>query len=284
MGVRAIVVVDVKLVLAFDLKNALSGPRAEESYVIRAGVEHKLHAVVGALHRGKGEVRDEAAGDARLNDLLQQRVFGFLFEAVEVLETADAGCELVGRMKVHIRVFEKAVGHVGVIIVCRVIASAQAELALRSGHDRGGGQAEDCGLLAIDVPVKMLAGLSDADAQERIPEGVITVPGVAFEPVPVFCALAPVDVDLKRAHLVRGRRSGRDERSWGGDRFHGDGLAAGSRGCSGALLRKIGAAAKVSARLMMLRPRDGNLVVESLNSRGRCGLVSVLLADSVNAK
>ena len=71
-------------------------------------------------------------GDARRNYLLQQRVLSFL-QAVPVLETADAGCELVGRMDVHICVFEKAVGHDGVIVVCRVIASAQAELTLRCG-------------------------------------------------------------------------------------------------------------------------------------------------------
>ncbi len=71
VGICAVVVIDIQLVLAFDLEHALRGTRAEESEVIGAGVEHKLNAVVGALHGGKGEVRDQAAGDARLNDPLK---------------------------------------------------------------------------------------------------------------------------------------------------------------------------------------------------------------------
>ncbi len=139
-------------------------------------------------------------------------------------------------MNVHVCVLKKTVGHVGVIVVRREVASAQAQLALRSGHDRGVGQTEDRGLLAVDVPVEMLPGLPDADAQKRIPEDVIAVARVSLEPVPIFGALAPVDVDQKRPHLVRGRRGWSQYVRFDGRL--GNRLAGCRLGWGGALLRE----------------------------------------------
>ncbi len=87
---------------------------------------------------------------------------------------------------------------VGVVVVGGVIGSAQSELSLRSCDHSIVGKTQNRRLLSFDEPIKVFSGLPDPNAQERIPEAVIAVPGIALKPVPALRTRAPINGDIER--------------------------------------------------------------------------------------
>jgi len=161
-----------------------------------------LNSVEGPLHRTKPEVRNEAVHDSSLNDSGQQWIAGLYFSSVEILKAPDLQPGWAQTLNVHEGLLYESIGLVRVAVVRGVIRGTQSELPLGSRHDSVIRQSENGRLLAFDEPVEPFTRLTDADAQQRIPEAVVAVSSIALKPVPAFGTCPPVDRDLERSNLV----------------------------------------------------------------------------------
>src|SRR5205085_12083545 len=105
--------------------------------------------------------------------------------------------------KGHIRLTDEAIGVILAAPVCGEVSTAEAELSGTPGQNRAGGQVENRVLCAFDEPFEALGFLTEADAEQRVFEGlgVLRWSG-RLEPIPGFRAEAPVDAEVERTELV----------------------------------------------------------------------------------
>src|SRR5690349_10595863 len=180
---RSVINLDIQLVHAVHLENACGWASTEKGEVVRSGVQRELPSIESPLDRGKSEIRDETVRNARLYNRRRHRILRLYLHAVKKLKAPQFYARRSQVFEVHERLLEEAACIVDLISVRGVIGTSESKLSERRGSHRVVRQSEDRGTLALDKPVHAFAGLTDADAKQRIEEWIRTVASVPFEPV-----------------------------------------------------------------------------------------------------